>query len=213
MKELTSMIEIDAAPPTVWGVLTDFASYGEWNPVEISMKGQAVEGTVLEHTSRLPGGKPMTFHPTIVTAKPDQELAWKGKIVVPGMFDVVHRFRLERLPTGGTRLQQSEQFRGLLIPFFGATLRKTRVAFDLANAAIKRRAEAVLRGCVERSSSTSSTPRSAALRTSVSASSIDPPHSKPGRPEPNGSVIVRTTRRPSGRTAASMDTLGATDTA
>ena len=83
MKELTSMIEIDAAPPTVWGVLTDFASNGEWNPVEISMKGQAVEGTVLEHTSQLPGGKPMTFRPTIVTAKPNEELAWKGKIVVP----------------------------------------------------------------------------------------------------------------------------------
>src|SRR4051812_1368512 len=36
MKELASMVEIDAAPPTVWDVLTDFASYGEWNPVEIS---------------------------------------------------------------------------------------------------------------------------------------------------------------------------------
>ena len=146
MKELTSMIEIDVAPSTVWGVLTDFASYGEWNPVEISMKGQAVEGTVLQHTSQLPGGgKPMTFRPTIITAKSNEELAWKGKIVVPRMFDIVHQFRLERLPKGGTRLHQSEQFRGLLIPFFGATLRKTRAAFDLANAAIKSRSEAVLR--------------------------------------------------------------------
>jgi hypothetical protein len=141
MKELTSMVEIDAAPSTVWEVLTDFASYGQWNPVEISMKGRAVAGTVLEHTSRLPGSKPMTFRPTIVCAKPNEELAWKGKVVVPGMFDVVHRFRLERLPRGGTRLHQSEQFRGVLIPFLGATLRKTRGAFDLANAAIKRRAE------------------------------------------------------------------------
>lgn len=124
-------------------MLTDFASYGEWNPVEISMKGRAVEGTVLEHTSQLPGSKPMTFRPTIITAKPNEELAWKGKIVVPGTVDVVHRFRLERLPKGGTRLHQSEQFRGLLIPFFGATLRKTRAAFDLANAAIKRRSEEV----------------------------------------------------------------------
>jgi hypothetical protein len=141
MKELASMVEIDAAPPTVWAVLTDFASYGEWNPVEVSMKGRAVEGTVLEHTSQLPGKKPMTFRPTIITAKPNEELTWKGKVLVPGMFDVVHQFRLEPLPKGGTRLHQREQFRGVLIPFLGSTLRETRAAFDLANAAIKRRSE------------------------------------------------------------------------
>ena len=145
MKELTSTVEIDAAPPTVWAVLTDFASYGEWNPVEISMKGRPVEGTVLEHTSRLPGKKPMTFRPTIITAKPNKELAWKGKVLVPGLFDVVHRFLLEPLPEGGTRLHQREQFRGVLVPFVGATLRETRAAFDLANAAIKRRSEGL--GC------------------------------------------------------------------
>jgi hypothetical protein len=145
MKELTSMVDIDAAPSTVWQVLTDFGSYGTWNPVEISMKGRAVEGTVLEHTSQLPGRKAMTFRPKIITANANEELAWKGKVVVPGMFDVVHQFRLEQLPEGGTRLHQSEQFRGLLIPFFATTLRKTREAFDLVNAAIKQRSEGLRR--------------------------------------------------------------------
>ena len=75
MKELISTIDIDASPDTVWQVLTDFGSYAEWNPVEISMKGRAAEGTGLEHTAQLPGKKPMTFRPTIVTAKPNEELA------------------------------------------------------------------------------------------------------------------------------------------
>jgi hypothetical protein len=141
MKELASMIEIEASPATVWTVLTDFDAYAEWNPVEISMKGRPVEGSLLQHTSRLPGRKPMTFRPMIVTAKPNEELAWKGKLFVPGVFDVVHRFRLHPLGNGHTRLHQTEQFKGLLIPFSGATLRKTREAFDIANAAIKARSE------------------------------------------------------------------------
>ena len=143
MKELISTIDIDASPDTVWRVLTDFDSYAEWNPVEISMKGQAAEGTVLEHTAQLPGKKPMTFRPTIVTAKPNEELAWKGKVFMPRVFDVFHQFRLEPLPRGRTRLHQSEQFRGVLIPFSGATLRKTHEAFDLANRAIKARSESL----------------------------------------------------------------------
>ena len=32
MKELHSEIEIDASAERVWGILTDFASYPEWNP-------------------------------------------------------------------------------------------------------------------------------------------------------------------------------------
>ena len=61
----------------------------------------------------------------------------KGKVLMPGVFDRVHQFRLEPLPHGRTRLHQSEQFRGVLIPFSSGTLRKTHEAFHLANRAIK----------------------------------------------------------------------------
>lgn len=61
----------------------------------------------------------------------------------PGVFDVIHQFRLEPLPDGRTRLHQNEQFRGVLIPFSGGTLRTTREAFALANAAIKARSESL----------------------------------------------------------------------
>lgn len=145
MKELAAEIEIDAPPATVWRVLTDFDAYPEWNPIEIEMKGRAVEGTTLEHTSKLPGNSPMTFRPTIVEASPNQALAWDGRLFLPGLFDVRHRFALEPLADGRTRLRQSEQFRGVLIPFVGGTLRKTEEAFGIANRAIKERAENVRR--------------------------------------------------------------------
>ena len=145
MKELAAEIEIDAPPETVWQVLTDFDAYPEWNPVEIEMKGRPVEGTTLEHTSKLPGNRPMTFRPTIVEASPNRTLAWDGRLFMPGLFDVRHRFALEPLNDGRTRLRQSEVFRGVLIPFVGGTLRKTEQAFGIANRAIKERAESVQR--------------------------------------------------------------------
>lgn len=145
MKELAAEIEIDAPPEIVWRVLTDFDAYPDWNPIEIEMKGRPVAGTTLEHTSQLPGNKPMTFRPTIVEASPNRTLAWDGRLYMPGLFDVRHRFALEPLAGGRTRLRQSEVFRGVLIPFVGGTLRKTEQAFGIANRAIKERAETVQR--------------------------------------------------------------------
>ncbi len=145
MEELTSEIEIDAPPETVWRVLTDFDAYSEWNPIEIEMKGQPIVGTVLEHTSRLPGNRPMQFRPTLVEVEPERALAWEGRLFLPRLFDVRHRFALQRLSEGRTRLRQSELFWGVLIPFVGGTLRKTQEAFDIANSAIKARAESVHR--------------------------------------------------------------------
>jgi hypothetical protein len=142
VRELTSSIDIDASPAVVWAVLTDFPAYPEWNPVEISVKGEPVTGTIIEHTSQIPGSKPMTFRPTVVAATPEKELAWRGKLFVRGLFDVVHRFWLESLDGGRrTRFHQDEQFRGVMIPFSGSTLRRTHEAFHTANDALKVRVE------------------------------------------------------------------------
>jgi hypothetical protein len=140
---LTSDIVIQASPETVWGVLTDFAAYEEWNPVEIKMVGEPVVGTVLHHTSVLAGAKPMSFSPTIVAAEPGRVLAWEGRVFVPRLFDVLHRFELSPEGRRATRLRQSERFSGVLIPFSSRTLRRTQEAFGIANQAIKRRAESI----------------------------------------------------------------------
>ena len=142
-RTLVSEIEIQAPPDTVWAVLTDFSAYPDWNPIEIEMRGEAVVGTRLHHTSKLPGRKPMRFSPTIVAADPGRVLAWQGRIAVPHLFDVHHRFELSPATTDGTRLRQSETFSGLLVPFLAKTLRQTEEAFEIANQAIKSRAETI----------------------------------------------------------------------
>jgi hypothetical protein len=138
---LSSEIAIDAPSELVWQVIVDFDSYPDWNPVEIEAKGQAVVGAAFEHTGKLPGRKPRTFKARIIEATPPRALAWKGHIVVPGLFDVRHHFEIDPLDDDRSRLRQYEYFSGLLIPFMRGVLHDTQAAFELANKAIKQRAE------------------------------------------------------------------------
>jgi len=48
MKELHSEIEINASVERVWDILTDFASYPQWNPFVRSISGELKVGERLE---------------------------------------------------------------------------------------------------------------------------------------------------------------------
>jgi len=48
MKELHSEIEINASAERVWDILTDFASYPQWNPFIRSISGELEVGERLE---------------------------------------------------------------------------------------------------------------------------------------------------------------------
>ena len=143
MTLLTSEIVIEAPCEVVWQVLVDFDSYSDWNPVETEARGEAVVGAVFEHTGKLPGRKPRTFKAKIIEATPARALAWKGRIVVPGLFDVRHHFEIDPLGDDRSRLRQFEHFSGVLVPFMRGVLRDTQAAFELANEAIKQRAESL----------------------------------------------------------------------
>jgi hypothetical protein len=96
-------------------------------------------------TNRLqpPGGKAMTFRPTVTAVEPNRTFEWLGRLGLPGIFDGRHRFELEATASGGTRLVHTEHFRGILVRFMRKSLdTKTLQGFELMNAALKTRAEA-----------------------------------------------------------------------
>ena len=57
MKRIQREIEIAATPEHVWDVLTDFASYPEWNPFIRSIAGEPRAGARLEVRIEPPGGE------------------------------------------------------------------------------------------------------------------------------------------------------------
>jgi hypothetical protein len=140
--ELRHEIEIDAPRDAVWRVLAETDRYGEWNPFVRRLRGDLREGQKLEVEIAPPGGKPMTFKPTVLAASPGRELRWLGRLFMPGLFDGEHRFVLEPLPGGRTRFVQSERFNGVLVRVLGRTLDRTRVGFEQMNRALKAEVEA-----------------------------------------------------------------------
>ena len=76
MKELYSEIEIQASDERVWKVLTDFASFPQWNPFIRRVIGEAQEGQRLKVYIQPSGADSITFRPTILKVEPNRELRW-----------------------------------------------------------------------------------------------------------------------------------------
>ena len=142
MFELRSRITIDADAVRVWSILADFAAYPGWNPFITRISGSAAVGSRLEVLIQPAGGKAMTFRPTVLVSEEHRELRWLGRLLVHGLFDGEHRFRIEAQGTGRVLFHQEETFRGLLVPLFRSSLDTgTRQGFETMNAALKARAE------------------------------------------------------------------------
>ena len=141
---ITTTIDIDADPETVWTVLTDFASYAEWNPFMSRVEGTPEVGSKLVVRLSPAGGGGMTFKPTVLVAIPGRELRWLGKLGWGGLFDGEHFFALDRGANGGTRMTHGEKFSGILVSLMGGATRDAGDGFDAFNLALKRRVETVV---------------------------------------------------------------------
>ncbi|KAB1191203.1 MULTISPECIES: SRPBCC domain-containing protein [Haloferax] len=148
MSQLSTSIDIDAPAETVWEVLTDFDSYPEWNGYT-HIAGTPEVGATLVVSPGPKAGRLPTFKPTVLQAD-DGELRWLGHLFVRGLFDGEHRFVVEDLGEGRSRLTQSETFSGILVGvvnrLFGADTRRN---FEAVNEALKARAEALVASGVE----------------------------------------------------------------
>lgn len=138
---IDTQIHIDASAQQVWTVLTDFASYPQWNPFIRHISGELMEGARW-NVSILPvGGAAMRFRPRVLTLQPQRALCWRGQFLVPGLFDGTHEFALETTAKGVT-LQHRESFSGLLVPVLRRSLKRgTRPGFEAMNEALRKRVE------------------------------------------------------------------------
>lgn len=124
MKTVAATIQIDAPPAKVWAVLTDLSAYPRWNPLFPEAFGPIAIGSRLTLKTVQPNGRTMTIKPKILAVEPNAELRWSAGL--PGVIGGEHSFTLAPAD-GGTRLVQSETFRGLLVPFLQQDPRRRRV--------------------------------------------------------------------------------------
>ena len=142
MYTIVTRIEIAATPERVWTTLTDFPSYPRWNPFIRTISGTFRKGQSLRVVLALPGRKAMTVHPKVLVAEEEREFRWRGRLVIPGLFDGEHYFRIESLGPSQTRLTHGEDFSGILAGTLLSRMRDpVRDAFMAMNRALKERAE------------------------------------------------------------------------
>lgn len=139
---LHTEIDVDASAERVWAVLSDFPSYPQWNPFIRSVIGSPRRGERLRVVVQPSGGKAMRFSPVVLAAEAGRELRWRGRLLLPGIFDGEHGFVIEPLGEDRVRFRHSERFSGLLVGPFRASLdRDTRRGFEEMNRALKERVE------------------------------------------------------------------------
>jgi len=143
MRRIETDIGINAPPAAVWAVLTDLAGHAAWNPFITRIDGMPAVGSRLTVHIAPPGGKAMVFRPVVLAAERDRHFRWRGRLLVPGLFDGEHWFRLEPRDGGSATLfRHGEDFSGLLPAIMGGSIwDQTREGFARMNAALKQRVE------------------------------------------------------------------------
>jgi len=142
MYRITTEIDIDASPLSVWRILTDFPSYPDWNPYIRRVDGEPVQGARLTIVLTPPSGRRFSFRPRVTACVENRELRWNGRLAIPGLFDGEHFFEIDSSRPGCVRLTHGENFSGVLVPLFRPMLDGViRAGFVEMNQALKSRAE------------------------------------------------------------------------
>lgn len=143
MYRIATSITIRASVDRVWSVLMDFPAYAHWNPFIRNISGSGAPGTKLEVTIEPAGGKAMSFSPRVLVREEGKEFRWRGQVLVPGVFDGEHHFRLGSMGEASTTFSHGETFSGLLVSLLmrGAMRAGTEAGFAAMNEALKARVE------------------------------------------------------------------------
>jgi hypothetical protein len=139
MREVYTQILIEAPVEKIWSVLTDLASYEEWNPFVVFGRGQIKPGEKITVRAKPKGSRGMTFTPRVVRYDPPRAFSWLGHLFVPGLADGEHIHELIPQADGKSVLYiHRDEFSGLLIPLLWKRLsRVTRQGFEGMNGALK----------------------------------------------------------------------------
>jgi hypothetical protein len=146
LKEVRSEVEINSYPEGVWRILTDFATYDQWNPFINKIIGVPTEGSKIDIHIESPSGKNRKYSPRITKVEEGRELRWVGKSSLPGFLNAEHIFTIEERQPERVRFTQREIFNGLLTRLFGKSVdTDVRQGFQDMNDALKKRAERSIR--------------------------------------------------------------------
>ena len=107
----SSAIEIHAPVERVWGLLTDVNGWPSWQKDirKAAISGELRSGTEFTWKSGT------DIHSRVMLVEPFRELIWTGTAY---RARAIHRWKLDRLPSGSTLVTTSESMDGFLLTVF-----------------------------------------------------------------------------------------------
>jgi hypothetical protein len=129
---------INASPEKVWAVLTDAASYPDWNKAVVSLQGRIALGEKVKLVSVVDPKR--TF--TLKVAELDQprKMVWSSGMPF-GLFKGVRTYELRPNGTDGTEFSMAEVFSGPLAPMITKAIPDMTESFQQWADGLKQAAE------------------------------------------------------------------------
>lgn len=112
MIEVTSNVEVEAAPDRVWRTLTDFAHFRQWHPF-LELEGVAEKGARVGYWFRLDPAGPRRWDTTALVKELEAPRALVFELGIRGLIWVEERFELSEA-MGGTLVKHDARFTGFL---------------------------------------------------------------------------------------------------
>jgi hypothetical protein len=137
MKSYDASAVINAAPDTIWAILTDAAGYQSWDSGVVRIEGRIAPGEKIKVYSEVNPGR--AFPVRVDEFRPAERMRWTGGAPL-GLFRGVRTFTLA--PEGSaTRFTMREEYTGPLLPLIWRTIPDLGPSFEQFAAGLKARAE------------------------------------------------------------------------
>ena len=136
-------IGVQAPAEIVWEVVSDFATWHEWNPLYRKAEGQMKIGTALTLEQHLPGEPAKIIAPIVQDWVPYEQLHWRSTRM-GGFVTAIRYLEIENMGEANATFSNGELFMGLLLRFVSREERRTlKAAFTRMGEAVRDRAEAL----------------------------------------------------------------------
>lgn len=134
--EFNASTTINAAPEKVWSILTDSASYPEWDPNMGRLEGTVALGEKVTAHTKI---SDRAFPVKVTVFEPGKKMVWSGGMPL-GLFKADRSFVLTAV-NDTTHFQLKEQFGGPLLFLFKGGIPDLTPTFEAFVQGLKARAE------------------------------------------------------------------------
>lgn len=140
MHAYESSAHIDAAPETVWSVITDAERLTDWDSGIVRIEGRIDRGERLEIVSV--AAPERTFKLRVTRFEPPRSMEWSGGMPL-GLFRGVRTFTLTPAAGGATDVTVREEYSGPLLGMIWKSMPDLQPSFDTYTSGLKARAESI----------------------------------------------------------------------